>query len=257
VARPRRIDEALVAEGLSRSVGEATELIADDRVTVNGAPVLNVARQVTDRDQLAVVPLAKYVSRGGLKLEAALEHFAQQRRPLAIAGARVLDAGASTGGFVDCLLQSGAACVVACDVGNGLLHPRIATDPRVEVRDAVNAREIGTMLVDGSLHGEFDLVVADLSFISLRLVLAGLVAATRSGGELLVLVKPQFEATRPEVDRGGGVITDETIRRRCIDEVAVEFALLGAVVTGEVPCAVPGPAGNREHWLRAVRNSIA
>jgi len=257
VARPRRIDQALVADGLARHAGEAAELIADDRVTVNGAPVLNVARQVTERDQLAVVPLAKYVSRGGLKLEAALEHFTQQASPLAVAGARVLDAGASTGGFVDCLLQSGAARVVACDVGHGLLHPRIAGDPRVEVRDGVNARDIGAMVASGSLRGEFDLVVADLSFISLRTVLAGLVAAVRDGGELLVLVKPQFEATKVEVDRGGGVITDAAIRRRCIDEVAADLVAHGATVTGEIASAVPGPAGNREHWLRAVRNSIA
>ncbi|MFM8969953.1 MAG: TlyA family RNA methyltransferase [Actinomycetota bacterium] len=257
MARPRRIDQALVASGLARSESEATELIADDRVTVNGAPVLNAARQVTERDQLAVVPLARYVSRGGLKLEAALAHFAQEHRPLAVAGARVLDAGASTGGFVDGLVELGAASVVACAVGEGLLHPRIANDPRVDVRDGVNARDIGSMLNDGSLRGEFDLVVADLSFISLRMVLAGLVAALREGGELLVLVKPQFEATKEEVDRGGGVITDETIRRRCINEIAVAVADHGATVTGEAPSAVPGPAGNREHWLRAVRNSIA
>ena len=115
----QRIDRALVAAGLARDTSEALQLIAQDRVTVNGAPVLNAARQVHPRDQVAVVDVAQFVSRGGLKLDAALNHFAQAGDAVAIAGARVLDAGASTGGFVDCLLQRGAGQVVACDVGRG------------------------------------------------------------------------------------------------------------------------------------------
>jgi len=253
VARAKRVDAALVAAGLARNEAQARELIADDRVTVNGAPVLNVARQVTENDQLVVVAVARYVSRGGLKLDSALDHFAQVGANIPVESARVLDAGASTGGFVDCLLQRGASEVVACDVGHGLLHPRIAGDARVRVHDGVNARDIAALIADGEIVGDFDLVVADLSFISLRAVVGGLVAATRSGGRLLVLVKPQFEATKAEVDRGGGVITDDVIRRRCIDEVAEALTLANARVIGDVESAVAGPAGNREHWLLASR----
>lgn len=253
MGRAKRVDAALVAAGLARNEAQARELIADDRVTVNGAPVLNAARQVTEKDQLVVVAVARYVSRGGLKLESALNHFAQVGVPIPVESARVLDAGASTGGFVDCLLQRGAAEVVACDVGHGLLHPRIASDVRVRVHDGVNARDIAALIADGVIVGDFDLVVADLSFISLRAVVGGLVAATRSGGRLLVLVKPQFEATKAEVDRGGGVITDDAIRRRCIDEVGASLTLASARIVGDVESAVAGPAGNREHWLLAIR----
>ena len=253
MARPQRIDLALVAAGLARSRDEAQALIADDRVTVNGAPVMNIARQVTDRDQLAVVALERFVSRGGLKLDAALEHFVREGTEVPVRGSRVLDAGASTGGFVDCLLQRGASRVVACDVGNGLLHRKIATDPRVDVRDGVNARDIESLISQGALVGDFDLVVADLSFISLRTVMRSLMSAVRLGGEMLLLVKPQFEAAKHEVDRGGGVIRDPDVRRRCIDEVAQAIREIGGEVVGEVESAVPGPAGNREHWLRAHR----
>lgn len=249
----QRIDRALVAAGLARDTSEALQLIAQDRVTVNGAPVLNAARQVHPRDQVVVVEVAQFVSRGGLKLDAALDHFAELGDAVVIAGARVLDAGASTGGFVDCLLQRGAGLVVACDVGRGLLHPKIAADHRVEVRDELNARDIGTAIRAGALIGDFDLVVADLSFISLTLVAESLVTATRTTGQLLVLVKPQFEATKAEVDKGAGVIVDDAIRRRCIAEVREAFARHGAQPRGEVESAVAGPAGNREHWLRLTR----
>lgn len=255
MARAQRIDAALVAAGLARSEDEARALIADDRVTVNGAPVLNSARQVTERDRLVVVPVERFVSRGGLKLHAALEHFAKSSAEVPVRGSRVLDAGASTGGFVDCLLQRGAASVVACDVGHGLLHPRIASDARVEVRDGVNVREIGSLISEGRLTGGYDLVVADLSFISLRVVMRSLLSAARPGGELLLLVKPQFEATKAEVDRGGGVIRDGDVRRRCIDEVSASVRQEGADVVGDVESAVAGPAGNREHWLRVRRRT--
>jgi 23S rRNA (cytidine1920-2'-O)/16S rRNA (cytidine1409-2'-O)-methyltransferase len=253
VAQPSRIDRALVARGLARNEAEAIELIADDRVVVNGAPVLNAARQVTSKDQLLVLAVERFVSRGGLKLESALEHFDQLNQSVPVRGSRVLDAGASTGGFVDCLLQRGAAAVVACDVGRSLLHPRLAADPRVEVRDSVNARDLGDMVRNGMLPGNFDIVVADLSFISLRTVMASLIAAARSSGQLLLLVKPQFEASKQEVDRGGGVITEPSIRQRCVDEVIASLEQHGARLSGGVESGVPGPAGNREHWVRAVK----
>ena len=245
MTHPQRVDRALVSAGLARSIEEAHALIADDRVTVNGAPVMNAARQVSARDHVAVVEVAKFVSRGGLKLEAALDALG-----VSVSGARVLDAGASTGGFVDCLLQRGAAHVVACDVGRGLLHPKVANDPRVEVCDEVNARDIGDMVRDGRLSGGFDLVVADLSFISLTTVAKSLMDAARAGGTLLLLVKPQFEATKEEVDRGSGVIADDAVRQRCIRAVRDSLERLGARYVADVECAVPGPAGNREHWLQ-------
>lgn len=245
MTHPQRVDRALVSAGLVRSIEEAHALIADDRVTVNGAPVMNAARQVSARDHVAVVEVAKFVSRGGLKLEAALDALG-----VSVSGARVLDAGASTGGFVDCLLQRGAAHVVACDVGRGLLHPKVANDPRVEVCDEVNARDIGDMVRDGRLSGGFDVVVADLSFISLTTVAKSLMDAARAGGTLLLLVKPQFEATKEEVDRGSGVIADDAVRQRCIRTVRDSLERLGARYVADVECAVPGPAGNREHWLQ-------
>ncbi|MEY3575731.1 MAG: rRNA (cytidine-2-O)-methyltransferase TlyA [Actinomycetota bacterium] len=253
----RRVDEALVVAALARSRDEALALIDDDRVTVNGAPVFNPARQVADSDHLAVLEVERFVSRGGLKLEAALAHFDALGDPVPVAHQRVLDAGASTGGFVDCLLQRGAAQIVACDVGRGLLHPRIAGDSRVVVRDGVNVRELGAHVAAGEIASEVDLVVADLSFISLTLVVEALVAVVRNGGELLVLVKPQFEARKDEVDRGHGVISDPIVRERCVSVVRAALATAGAHVVGDVASAVPGPAGNREHWLRARKHKAA
>lgn len=249
MTKPRRIDQALVAAGLVGTVEEARAIIAEDRVTVNGAPVLNAARQFVPGDQLAILAHERFVSRGGEKLDAALRHFEAEGSAIEVANARVIDVGASTGGFVDCLLQRGARRVVACDVGVGLLHPKIAADPRVHVLDGVNARELAAVCEREGL-GDFDLLVADLSFISLRLVVATFVQLVRTGGEMLLLVKPQFEATKAESDRGAGVITDETVRRRCIEEVKAACLVGGARPIGEVECAIRGPAGNREHWLR-------
>jgi 23S rRNA (cytidine1920-2'-O)/16S rRNA (cytidine1409-2'-O)-methyltransferase len=131
------------------------------------------------------------------------------------------------------------------------LHPKVANDPRVEVRDEVNARDIGDMVRDGRMSGGFDVVVADLSFISLTTVAKSLMDAARAGGTLLLLVKPQFEATKEEVDRGSGVIADDAVRQRCIRVVRDSLERLGARYVADVECAVPGPAGNREHWLQA------
>jgi 23S rRNA (cytidine1920-2'-O)/16S rRNA (cytidine1409-2'-O)-methyltransferase len=161
----------------------------------------------------------------------------------------VIDIGASTGGFVDCLLVHGAEAVTACDVGKGLLHPRIAADPRVTVRDSLNCRDLVAAVSRGDVAADHDLVVADVSFISLRILRDGILAAVRPGGAALLLVKPQFEARRREVDAGAGVIRDDDVRRRCVDEVAEAFAHAGCTERGRVDCAVHGPAGNREVWL--------
>jgi 23S rRNA (cytidine1920-2'-O)/16S rRNA (cytidine1409-2'-O)-methyltransferase len=193
-------------------------------------------------------PPARFVSRGGDKLEAALEAFG-----LPIGGVRALDAGASTGGFTDCLLQHGAAGVVAVDVGYGQLHERLRGDPRVSVHERVNLRHLDPAAVGGP----FDVVVADLSFISLRLVADVLIAATAPDGDLVVLVKPQFEAGRQEVARGHGVITDAAIHERVCDAVAVAVAAAGATVLGLTPSPVRGADGNQEFLLWARRDDDA
>jgi len=183
-----------------------------------------------------------FVSRGGQKLDAALDRFA-----VVVAGRRCLDAGASTGGFTDCLLGRGASMVVAVDVGHGQFDASLRGDPRVEVLERTNIRT----LVPGDVGGEaFDLLVADLSFISLATVapvLAGTLA--RPGADVVVLVKPQFEAGRVEVSRGKGVIRDPAVRRGALEKVASAFASQGASIMGAMASPLLGPAGNAEFLL--------
>lgn len=244
MTRRRRIDEILVDRGFADDLDDARRLVEGHVVTIDNAPVLTVGRLVDPAEQVRVVEPSRYVSRGGLKLESALHDLG-----LDVRGMRVIDVGASTGGFVDCLLAHGAHAVTACDVGKGLLHPRIANDPRVTVRDSLNCRDLAAAVERGDVAPDHDLVVADVSFISLRSLRDGILAAVRDGGAVLLLVKPQFEAQRREVDAGAGVIRDDEVRRRCVDEVAGAFARAGCAERGRVDCAVHGPAGNREVWL--------
>jgi 23S rRNA (cytidine1920-2'-O)/16S rRNA (cytidine1409-2'-O)-methyltransferase len=180
----------------------------------------------------------RYVSRGALKLEKALEVF-----PIDPRGKTCADLGASTGGFTDLLLQRGAARVHAVDVGYGQLHPRLRADPRVVVRERENARH----LTAGSLGEPVDLVVGDLSFISLRLVLPAVKALLRPGGQAALLVKPQFEVGKGAVGKGG-VVRDDAQRRAALDAVAEAARGLGFAVLGHAESPIEGPAGNRE-WL--------
>jgi len=220
-------------------------LVAEGRVTVGGAPADKTARLVAADEPVVVLgPPARYVGRGGAKLEAALEQFG-----LDVAGRRCLDAGASTGGFTDCLLQHGAAEVWAVDVGHGQLHPRIRHDERVVVRERCNVRDLGP----DDCGGAFDVVVADLSFISLTTVAAALVRCTRERGELVVLVKPQFEAGRREVSAGRGVITDPASWRGALERVASSLASHGTAVRGVARSPLTGGDGNVEFLLHAVR----
>jgi 23S rRNA (cytidine1920-2'-O)/16S rRNA (cytidine1409-2'-O)-methyltransferase len=184
----------------------------------------------------------RFVSRGGEKLDAALGRFA-----LDPAGVRALDAGASTGGFTDCLLQRGAARVVAVDVGHGQLHERLRADPRVEVHERRNVRD----LAPGDLGEPFRLVVADLSFISLRTVLPHLLGQAAPGADLVLLVKPQFEAGRDEASRGRGVIRDPEVWRRVLEEVVVALGGYGAAIMGAMPSPITGADGNVEFLLHA------
>ncbi len=198
-------------------------------------------------------PGPRFVSRGGIKLDAALSRFG-----IDVTGQTALDAGASTGGFTDCLLQRGAARVVALDVGYGQLHQRLRDDPRVLVLERTNVRHLKPdLLVPPGAESSWapvDLVTADLSFISLTLVapvLAG--SVVRPGGTLVVLVKPQFEAGRLEASQGKGVVRDPAIWRRTLGEVASALEGAGAAIMGAMASPLPGPAGNIEFlvWARA------
>lgn len=245
MTRRRRLDAELVRRGMAASRTEAAGQVALGRVLVNGSRADKPARQVDPGDALVVVgPPPKYVGRGGLKLEAALDHFA-----IDVAGRRALDAGASTGGFTDCLLQRGAAHVIALDVGHSQLHERIRNDERVTVIERFNVRN----LTPADIGGQVDLVVADLSFISLRLVLPALVGAAQPGADLVLLVKPQFEATRQEASRGKGIITDPQVHARVLDEVAQCADAAGAEVLGTVDSPITGGDGNREFLMHARR----
>lgn len=200
---------------------------------------------VASNDELLVLVAPKYVSRGGLKLEAAICEF-----NLDLKDKRVLDVGASTGGFTDCALQHGASQVVALDVGKNLLHEKIARDPRVVVVENTNAREIERLVnSDSNFAPRFDIAVVDLSFISARDALPAVLSALRDDGILVLLIKPQFEADKAETDRGTGVITDTAIHKRVTDEVAEFVRQSGCVILGIIESPIHGHDGNREFLL--------
>ena len=242
-----RLDSELVRRGLARSREQATELITAGHVRVNGQQAAKPATQVT-RDVPIVIDGSKgkdeYVSRGGHKLAGALAKFTD----LNIQGRIALDAGASTGGFTDVLLRAGAAHVTAADVGYGQLAWSLRTDPRVTVMDRVNVRE----LKPDAIEPPPDLVVADLSFISLTLVLPALVGTAKETSDFVLMVKPQFEVGKGRVG-AGGVVRDTTARSDAIRTVCEAAGKLGLGVQGITASPLPGPAGNVEYfvWLRA------
>lgn len=210
-------------------------------VVVGGAPATKASRLVDAGEPVLVLgPPARFVGRGGEKLDAALDRFA-----IVVAGRRALDAGASTGGFTDCLLQRGATEVVAVDVGHGQLHERLRSDPRVHNRERTNVRGIAP----GDLGEPFGVVVADLSFISLCTVLAPVLALAAPGADAVVLVKPQFEAGRAEVSRGRGVISDPVVWRRVLIEVRTASEGAGAASMGVMASPLRGADGNVEFLL--------
>jgi 23S rRNA (cytidine1920-2'-O)/16S rRNA (cytidine1409-2'-O)-methyltransferase len=238
-----RLDERMVELRLAETRSQAERLIRAGLVRVRGQrldkPGTPVAPDATP--ELAARP--RYVSRGGEKLAAALDAFGLDPR-----GARCLDAGASTGGFTHCLLERGAARVVALDVGYGQLAVRLRDDPRVEVRERTHVRDYA---LDPDAAG-FDLITADLSFIGLRKVLPELAALARPGGVLVVLVKPQFELERGQVGKGG-VVRDPALRDAAALRVAEAARALGLEVRGESESVLPGPRGNRERFLHLVK----
>ncbi len=224
--------------GLVTSRVDAARRIESGQVLVNGAVADKSARLVHPGDAVVLVgEPPRFVSRGGDKLAAALSAFA-----IDPAGWRALDAGASTGGFTDCLLQHGAAHVVAVDVGHGQLHPRLRQDRRVTVHERLHVRDVNLAVTGGPI----DLVVADLSFISLRRVLEPLFAVCRADARYVLLVKPQFEAGRQEASRGRGVITDPAIHQRVRGEIDAALDAAGAAVDGWIDSPITGADGNRE-----------
>ena len=248
MARRARLDAELVRRKLARSREQAAALVEAGRVQVHGTVARKVAAMIDPADPVLVTgedPATEYVSRGGHKLAGALAAFGL--RGLAVEGRRCLDAGASTGGFTDVLLRAGAARVVAVDVGYGQLAWPIRTDARVVVLERTNVRTLTPDLIGGVV----DLTVADLSFISLRLVLPALAACTSAEGDLALMVKPQFEVGKQRVG-SGGVVRDWRLRAEAVLDVAAAAGDLGLGVAGVTASPLPGPSGNVEFfvWFR-------
>jgi 23S rRNA (cytidine1920-2'-O)/16S rRNA (cytidine1409-2'-O)-methyltransferase len=246
MARRARLDAELVRRKLARSREQAAALVAAGRVQVRGSVAQKVATMIDPADPVLVTgedPADEYVSRGSHKLAGALAAFTG----LTVAGRRCLDAGASTGGFTDVLLRAGARQVVAVDVGYGQLAWPIRTDARVVVFERTNVRTLTPDVIGGPV----DLTVADLSFISLRLVLPALAACTDPAGDLALMVKPQFEVGRERVGTGG-VVRDPDLRAEAVLDVTAAGAELGLGVAGVTASPLPGPSGNVEFfvWFR-------
>jgi 23S rRNA (cytidine1920-2'-O)/16S rRNA (cytidine1409-2'-O)-methyltransferase len=242
----RRLDVELVRRGLVTSRTRAVEALEAGRVTVDGAPARSAARQVSDQEAIVLHGAPpRFVSRGGEKLDAALERFAVD-----VTGCRALDAGVSTGGFTDCLLRRGAAAVVAVDVGRGQIDWSLRQDARVTLLERTNLRSLD--LTD--VGDPCDRAVADLSFISLTLVAPALARLTTPDVQLVLLVKPQFEAGRERVSRGG-IVRDPAVHRDVLGEVVTGLAAAGIGVTAAMPSPLRGGSGNIEFLVHASKDA--
>jgi 23S rRNA (cytidine1920-2'-O)/16S rRNA (cytidine1409-2'-O)-methyltransferase len=238
-----RLDQLLVARGLAPSRERARALILAGHVTVDGAPTAKAGTLVAEASAIALrTPDHPWVGRGGIKLAHALESFS-----IDPTGAIALDIGASTGGFTDVLLQRGATRVVALDVGHNQLDWRLRSDPRVTALEGVNARGIGPADLPPDAHA-FDLIAVDVSFISLKHILPRVPPLLKTGGRVITLVKPQFEAGRAEVGKGG-IIRDPAVQARVVDEVAAAAAAVGLERVAVVPSPIEGAEGNREFLM--------
>lgn len=240
-----RIDQLLVSRGLAESRTRAQALLMAGVVTVDGQRVDKAGALVKEEADVAVKGTDhKYVSRGGLKLEGALDTFA-----IDVTGKRCLDLGASTGGFTDCLLQRGATSVAAVDVGYGQLAQKLRDDPRVLVLERTNAKTLSPETIGGAA----DLTVVDASFIGLGKLMPAIALCTRPGGQLVALVKPQFEVGREEASRGRGVVRDPGARSRAIAGASDDVVAAGFELLGTCDCAIRGPKGNLEAFVHARR----
>jgi 23S rRNA (cytidine1920-2'-O)/16S rRNA (cytidine1409-2'-O)-methyltransferase len=235
IVTKKRLDVLLVERGLAETRSQAQALVLAGRVPGHS----KAGEQVDETAELDVSAGPRFVSRGGEKLAHALAEL-----DVDVAGADCLDVGASTGGFTDCLLQAGAARVIALDVGYGQLHPRLRSDPRVTVLERTNVRSLDCT----SLPYRPNFVTADVSFISLAKALPPALACAAPGWRALVLVKPQFEAGPADVGKGG-VVRDPAVRARILDEIAAQVPEWGARLEGVVDSGLPGPKGNRELFL--------
>lgn len=245
-----RLDQELVSRGLARSRTHAAKLISDGKVSSGGAPLSKASMAVDGGTDLSVEahPEDIYVSRAGHKLAGALAAFPR----VLVSGRRCLDAGASTGGFTDVLLREGATRVVAVDVGHGQLVQSLRDDPRVEVHEGMNVR----YMTPDTIGGPVSLTVADLSFISLTLVLEPLAACTEPGGDLVLMVKPQFEVGKDRLSRTGVVSSDHE-RRRAVAQVARAAVDAGLELAGLAASPLPGQDGNVEYFLWMKRRMSA
>ena len=245
----KRLDVALVERGLCESREKAQRAIMAGQVKVNGHPARKSSDSTRDADEISVEGSERFVSRGGHKLEHALNHFT-----LEVSGLTCLDLGASTGGFTDCLLQRGATRVFAVDVGQGQLAWKLRQDARVVVMEKTNARTLAATHFPRPFR-PFDLVVIDCSFISLRKILPPAIALLKPAGSIAALIKPQFEAGKAEADKGAGVITDPAVHERVLRELR-EFtaAQPGVCWRGVTESPLLGPAGNKEFLVLIEKN---
>jgi 23S rRNA (cytidine1920-2'-O)/16S rRNA (cytidine1409-2'-O)-methyltransferase len=236
-----RLDQVLVERALCDSRERAKRLVLAGQVRINGQTARKPSDRVKPGDEITVDAPEKFVSRGGHKLEHALQHF-----QLEVTGLTALDLGASTGGFTDCLLQRGAKKIFAVDVGRGQLAWKLRCDPRVVVMEKTNAR----YLKPEHFPAPADLVVVDCSFISLKKILPPAVPLLKTGGKIVALIKPQFEAGKKEADKGRGVITDPAVHDRVLAELK-EFVATqaGLCWRGVVESPLLGPAGNKEFLM--------
>lgn len=242
-----RADALIVTRGLAETRAKAQALIMAGKVTSGPVRIDKPGMLVAPDAPLELAASPKFVSRGGDKLDQALEEFCALG--LVVQDKRCLDVGASTGGFTDCLLQRGAASVVAVDVGHGQLADKLRTDARVIVRERTNARD----LTREDFVGGLDLVVVDASFIGIGKLIGPIAAVLDSGKDMVALVKPQFEAGREAASRGRGVIRDPATRNEAIDAARQAICAAGFEVVGEVDSAVAGPKGNVERFVWARR----
>ena len=241
-----RLDKALVERGLCRSRTEAQRLIDDGAITVDSVPARKASLEVSESAVLAAADLGpRWVGRGALKIDAALTKFG-----IDVSGRMALDVGASTGGFTECLLRRGVVSVYAVDVGHGQMVPDLAADPRVHLREGVNARS----LTPGDFPHPFNLIVADLSFISLTLVFPALVPLLTSDGDIICLVKPQFEVGQTNLGKGG-IVRNAKAREEALTRVALGASACGLKERGRMTSPIEGGEGNTEFllWLTSGR----